>query len=174
MNNFIKIRNIILQFTDWLYFPFLRKILPLTTFRYAVSGGFNTSLDIFLYFICYNLILKKQILYLGMVAISPHIASFLIVFPITFITGFLLSKYITFSESELKGRVQIFRYAVTVAVCIVLNYLGLKFFVEVCGFYPTISKMLTTLFVVTYSYFSQKHYTFKTKKNLSIEAREIV
>lgn len=142
-----------------------RKFLPLETFRYAVCGGANTALDIFLYFICYNYVLKKQMLNLKIVTITPYIGAFMIVFPITFLTGFLLMKYITFSASELKGRIQLFRYGVTVFVCILLNYFLLKLFVGYFHIFPTISKILTTGVVIIYSYFSQKHFSFKTVKS---------
>ena len=159
------IRNIIRNQINWLYNQLpVNKFMPLETFRYGVSGGVNTSLDIFLYFLTYNFILKKKIVYLKIISISPYIASFLIVFPVTFTTGFLLSKYITFSSSELHGRIQLFRYGLTVLVCIFLNYVLLKLFVEFCGLYPTPSKILTTGVVVIYSYFSQKYFTFKTEK----------
>jgi putative flippase GtrA len=105
--------------------------------------------------------LHKQDLSLKLIALKPHIAAFFMTFPITFTTGFLLSKYITFTESELKGRIQLFRYGVTVAVCILLNYIFLKIFVEQMGIYPTPSKILTTLIIVIYSYFSQKYFSFK-------------
>ncbi len=157
-------RDIIDSLVRWVYKPF-RKFIPEQTFRYAICGGSNTVLDIFLYFLTYNFILKKQIVDLGFLAISPHIASFLIVFPITFVTGFMLSKYITFPESQIRGRVQLFRYGVTVFVCILLNYFLLKFFVEYCLFYPTPSKILTAGIVVVYSYLSNKYYTFKIKKD---------
>ena len=148
-----------------MHLPF-RNLVPLETFRYGISGGFNTSLDIFLYFLTYNFILKKKILYLSFMAIKPHIAAFLMVFPITFTTGFILSKYITFSESELHSRVQLFRYGLTVLVCLFLNYVFLKLFVEYCGLYPTLAKILTTCLVVIYSYFSQNYFTFKTEGDL--------
>ena len=156
------IRNFILNFIDYFYNPF-KKFIPIQTFRYAATGGFNTCLDISLYFINYNFIIKKHVLDLGFVSISPHIAAFLFVFPVTFSTGFFLSKYVTFQESELRGRIQLFRYILTVGVCIFLNYIFLKLFVDVCGFYPTVAKILTTGLVVIYSYFSQKHFTFKTE-----------
>ena len=142
-------------------YPLFERFIPLETFRYAFCGGANTAFDIFLFFISYNFILKKQIVHLGFVAISPHIASFLMVFPITFATGFLLAKYITFTSSQLRGRIQLFRYGVTVSGSILLNYLFLKLFVDVCGFYPTPSKMLTTMLVIVFSFFSQKYFTFK-------------
>jgi putative flippase GtrA len=135
--------------------------MPKETFLYAFCGGANTILDIFLYFITFNFILHKHIVELGFIAISAHIASFFIVFPITFSTGFLMAKYITFSQSSLRGRIQLFRYFVTVAVCIVLNYVFLKLFVDFLGIYPTVSKILTTILVTVYSYFSQKYFTFK-------------
>ena len=152
-------------FIDRLHVPF-KNYVPIETFRYGVSGGFNTSLDIFLYFITYNFVLRKNVLYLGFVAIKQHIAAFLIVFPITFTTGFLLSKFITFTQSELRGRIQLFRYVLTVSGSILLNYILLKFFVEYCRVFPTPSKILTTGIVVIYSYFSQKYYTFKTERSL--------
>lgn len=146
---------------DWFYIPF-KKFIPAETFRYAATGGANLALDIFLYFVVYNFILKKEILHLGIVAISPYIAAFLIVFPITFFTGFLLAKYITFTASPLRGKVQLIRYGISVGGSILLNYLLLKLFVEVLHFWPTVSKMFTAVFVVTYSYLIQRYFTFKT------------
>ncbi len=140
--------------------------MPKETFKYAFCGGSNTIFDLVLYFITYNFILDKNDLHLNFVTLSPHIAAFFLVFPITFSTGFLLSKYITFTQSHLRGRVQLFRYGVTVLGSIVLNYVLLKFFVNVCGIYPTPSKLLTTVVVILYSYLSQRHFTFRTKKEL--------
>jgi putative flippase GtrA len=155
------IQHAILKTIEWFYPPF-RKFIPPETFRYAATGGFNLLLDIFLYFVFYNFILDKKIVDLGFVAISPYIAAFLFVFPITFTTGFLLAKYITFTGSPLRGHVQLFRYVLSVAGSILLNYVLLKFFVEYCSIWPTVSKIITTVFVVTYSYLIQRYFTFKT------------
>ncbi|HEY9124874.1 MAG TPA: GtrA family protein [Bacteroidales bacterium] len=157
------IQHLINIIVDWLYRPF-KRFVPKETFKYAVCGGANTAFDIFLYFITYNFILQKKIINLKLIAISPHIASFLLVFPITFSTGFLLSKYITFTSSTLRGKTQLLRYGFTVLVCIFLNYILLKLFVEGFGWYPTPSKIATTCLVVIYSYFSQRHFTFKTQQ----------
>lgn len=130
-----------------------------------VCGGGNLLFDIFLYFVMYNFVLAKKDLELGFVVISPHIAAFLIVFPITFFTGFLLNKYIAFGESNLRGRIQLYRYALVVAGAILLNYLLLKFFVEVMGLYPTVSKIIVTAISVVYSYTLQNRYTFKVEES---------
>lgn len=135
--------------------------MDIKTFRYLACGGGNTLLDIFIYFVSYNFILDKSLVDLKWITISPHIAAFIISFLITFPTGFLLMKYVVFTDSILKGRVQLFRYLLLVFVCILLNYFFLKLFVEQLGFYPTISKILTTVIVVSFSYLTQRFFTFK-------------
>ena len=145
-----------------LYSPF-RRVMPYQTFRYAACGGGNTLLDIFIYFISYNFILQKEIVYTPLGAISPYIAAFFISFAISFPTGFYLNRHIVFPGSVLRGRTQLLRYFLLVLVCILMNYFFLKLFVEVLGIYPTISKILTTIIIVSFSFLTQKHFTFKVK-----------
>ncbi len=130
-------------------------------FRYGVCGASNMLLDWFLYFLVYNFVLQHQMVNLGIVTLSSHIASLCIVFPITLLTGFWLNRYVTFTQSSLRGRKQLFRYCVIVAVNLLVNYFGLKLFVDVCGFYPTPSKMLVTIITVAISYLGQKYYSFR-------------
>lgn len=154
-------RSFIIRFIDWLHFPIFR-FIPAEIFRYGVTGGLNTLFDLFLYFIFYRFLLHKEIVDLGFIAISPHIAAFILVFPITFTSGFILAKYVTFRASELRGRIQLFRYGATVLGAIILNYVFLKLFVEYFGWYATFSKLITTVIVIMYSYFSQRYFSFKT------------
>jgi len=146
---------------DFFYPPF-QKLVDIKTFRYLACGGGNTLLDIFLYFISYNFILDKSVVQLPFVAISPHIGAFIISFSITFPLGFLLMRNIVFSDSDLRGRVQLFRYILLVIVCIMLNYIFLKLFVEQFHFYPTVAKICTTGIIVIFSYLTQRHFTFRT------------
>jgi putative flippase GtrA len=155
-------RTALLNFIDFFY-PIFRRVMPLQTFRYAACGGFNTTLDIVIFFICYNFIFQKQVVHLGSVAISPHIAAFIAAFIITFPVGFYFSRYVVFTESNLRGRTQLIRYFLLVLACIALNYMFLKLFVEQLHIYPTISKIITTIIVVAFSYLTQKHYTFRTR-----------
>ena len=159
------IRHSVNNVIDWFYKPF-HQVIPGETFRYAVTGGMNMVLDILLYFVLYRYVLNREIVDLGFFAISPHIAAFLFVFPITFTTGFLLARYITFTASEVVGRVQLFRYGFTVGGSILLNYFLLKLFVEYFHWYATSSKIVTTFIVVGYSYLAQRFFTFKTAKIL--------
>jgi putative flippase GtrA len=159
------------MFKDWIiaiidfFHPPFRRLMPLDTFRYAACGGGNTILDIFLYFISYNYILHKEILNTPLGAVSPHIAAFFMAFTITFPLGFYLSRTIVFPGSTLRGRIQLFRYFVLALICITLNYLFIKLFVEQFHIYPTIAKILTTIIVVTFSFVTQKHFTFKAERS---------
>ncbi len=156
------IRDNIIAFIDFFHKPFSKWINE-QTFRYLACGGSNTVLDIFIYFISYNFILAKQPVELSFITITPHIAAFLISFSVSFPLGFTLAKYIVFQESNLRGRVQLFRYALLVATCILLNYVFLKLFVEWFHWYPTPSKIVTTVIVALFSYVSQRNFTFKVK-----------
>lgn len=145
---------------DWFYPPF-KKLMPLQTFRYAACGGGNTILDITLFFISYNFILHKQMVHTPFLTVSPHIAAFLMSFIVTFPVGFFLSRYVVFEGSAVPKREQLPKYMVVVVGSILLNYFFLKVFVETFGMYATLAKICTTFFVVAFSYFSQKHFTFK-------------
>jgi putative flippase GtrA len=157
------VQKFITHVIDFFYPPF-RKFMPLSLFRYGFSGASNVLLDWTLFFTAYNFVFQKQLLNLGFVVITPHIASLMVSFPITFFTGFFLSKYVSFSGSPLRGKVQLVRYIIVVACCLLINYVCLKLFVETLKMWPLPSKMVTTVFATLFSYFSQKHYTFKTHK----------
>ncbi len=155
-----QLRRLILGIVD-LFYPLFRRVMPLQTFRYAACGGFNTFLDISLFFVSYNFILKKEAVKLPFLTIGSHIAAFLIGFTVTFPIGFYLSRYVVFQETTVGKRRQLRKYFTVVLGCLFLNYGFLKLFVDVFGWYPTPSKLLTTVFVVAFSYLSQKNYTFK-------------
>jgi putative flippase GtrA len=146
---------------DFFYPPF-RRFISLQFFRYGVSGVGNILFDWLLYFSIYNFVLKHQMLELGFVTLSSHIAALFFTFPVTLLSGFLLQKYVTFTESELTGKTQLYRYSLVVLANLLLNYLGLKLLVDILGIYPTPSKMIVTVITTMFSYFSQKKFTFKT------------
>ena len=61
----------------------------------------------------------------------------------------------------MRGRVQLFRYLMSVCGSILLNYLCMKLFVGVIGIYPTPSNALTKAISVAYSYLMQKYFSFR-------------
>lgn len=156
-------RKRIINFIDFFYPPF-KKMISLQTFRYAVCGGTNMILDIFLFYISFNFILHKRILNLGFISLKPYNAALIMAFCITFPLGFLLNKYIVFNTSYLRGGVQLFRYVLIVGINLFLNYALINVMVQYLHFYPTISKIFATVIIVTFSFLSQKHFTFKVNK----------
>ncbi len=143
--------------------------MPLQTFRYAACGGGNTLLDIFLFTISYNYIFHQKPVglpfsILGINALDPVTASLILAFCVSFPTGFALMRYLVYPESNLKGRVQLFRYLVQVLLCIALNYYICKvFLVDVLHIWPTLAKIITTFIVVTFSFLAQRHFTFRVR-----------
>lgn len=148
-------------FIDWFYIKPIKVIIPRQTYHYAVCGGTNLLFSWVLYAVLYNFIIAKEFIYLPFIVISPHIAAFLITFPITFFTGFWLQKNIAFQYSPLRGSTQLFRYVISVGGSILLNYIGLKVFVEILEIYPTPSQIICSLITISYSYVMQKYFTFR-------------
>ena len=169
-----KLAQIITRIIDFFYRPF-DKWVSEQLFRYAMCGGGNMVLDWILYFLIYNFVIGHEIVNVQFTiynvqfaqAITPHIATLCIVFPITLLTGFWLQKYVTFSQKSKvesqtsNGRRQLMRYILIVAVNLAINYFGLKLCVESFGWYPTPSKMCITVVTVIVSYLGQKYYTFR-------------
>ena len=163
------LRDLIISVID-VFYPLFSKMMDLQTFRYAACGGANTLLGICIYFTSYHYILHKKIVYTPLVAISPYIAAFLIEFLVIFPLGFFLMKYVVYQESTIRSKVQLARYFAQVLMCLLLNYICLKIFVEYCHIYPTVAKLFTTVIVIFVSYLTLKHFTFRVGKSGRLEA----
>ncbi|WP_316792408.1 GtrA family protein [Pedobacter frigoris] len=161
-------RKSLIKFIDFFYPPFSRW-LPIHTFRYIVSGGSTALCGIVFYYIAYNWILHQRNVQVDFPflpkLITAHSLALVISTFASFVWGFTLNKYLIFTKSNLKGRVQIFRYAAVMGVNLGLNFAMLKYMVEGLHFYPTISQAFITITLSLCSYFLQKHFTFKVKKH---------
>lgn len=162
------VRKFIFAILD-IFYPLVRPFMPLQTYHYAACGGGNTLLNLFIYSFSYNYILNKELVQLGPFAISAHIMALFIASAITTPIGFYLSMYVVFQGSHLKRRIQFFRYFLVVMACLLLNYVLLKFFVEVLGWYPTIAQIANTILIVTFSYLCQRHFSFKKHKTVVVK-----
>jgi putative flippase GtrA len=154
-------RDLIIPIIDFFYPPF-RKLMNLQTFRYAACGGGNTLLSLVIYSVTYKYILKERTLHFAFYAFKAHVAALFVSSTIGFFTGFFLMKYVVFSNSFLKGGVQLFRYLMLWVFCLLLNYILLKIFVERLHIYPILAQIFTIFIVALFSYLSQKNYTFKS------------
>ena len=157
----MRLAQLIGEAIDLFYIRPVRPIISHTMFRYAACGGGNMVLDVVWYFVIYHYVIAERFITLGEVIISPHVASLIVVFPITFFTGFWLNRNVAFRATEVGQGLQIFKYALSVVGSLLLNYICIKFFVEVLNIWPTPSKALTTVVCVVYSYLAGRYFTFK-------------
>ena len=155
--------RMLISLIDTLYIKPLERVISRQMFGYFLCGAANMALDTLWYFLTYHYVVMERNVDLGIVVISPHIAALIIVFPITFFTGFLLNRYVAFRATQQRTTKQLFRYALSVVGSILLNYALMKLFVELCYVWPTIAKMMTTIIVALYSFLAAKYFSFTNK-----------
>jgi putative flippase GtrA len=153
----------LLKLIDSFYFLF-KKFMPLKTYRYAACGGGNLVLDTILYYVCFHYIFAKHDVDLSLVVLSPHIASLFFVFPITFVVGFLLNRFIVFPDSKLAAWTQLSRYLGVGLIALIISYVSMKLFVDGMGFYPTLSKIMSVGVTIIFSYLMQSKFSFKVER----------
>jgi len=134
------------------FYPIFSKFMDKRTFLYAACGGGNLVLSWILFFMFYQFLFTKD---------NLEFSQFTLCFIISFSIGFLLMKFVVFTESELKGRIQLFRYGVSSLVSSIVSWTLLKFFIDILGIFPSISNVIASCLVVIVSYILQKKYTFK-------------
>lgn len=157
-------RKFALSVIDFFYPPF-QKWLSLHTFRYMASGGLTVSTGIIGYFLIFNYVLDQQDVKIADYLITAKVAALILESIVTFCVGFMLNKYLIFTQSNLIGRIQLFRYATVFGTNLLLNYALLKILTEGFQFYPSVAKALITIVLAVFSYFSQKYFSFRVKKS---------
>lgn len=157
----------LISVVDALYIKPLHGLVSRNLFGYGLCGAVNMALDIVWYFLIYHYVVRENYVDLGIIVMSPHILSLFIVFPITFFTGFWLNRNVAFCATDVNSRKQLWRYALSVVGSILINYVCMKFFVEICAIWPTPSKMLTTVVSVCYSYIMARYFTFINRLDMS-------
>ena len=147
--------------------------MPLQTYRYAFCGSANAAFGLITYFIGYHYLFAGRVFDLGFFALKPHIAALFLSSFITFLLGFLLNRYVVFTSSYLKGRIQLFRYFLSFSFNLVFNYLMLKLLVEIFHMDAVLSQVITITLVIGISYLTQKHFTFRVKKDGNAEFSDL-
>jgi putative flippase GtrA len=154
------IRKTVLAVVDFFY-PLFKRFMPLQTFRYAACGGVNMIFDIAVFTYINTYILQQNVVHIGSLAFKSYVVAFVISFCLTFPVGFYLSRYVVWQQTETKKRIQVFRYFIVVAACVGLNYILLNLFILEFHWWPIVSKLVTTIIVVIFSYLTQRSYSFR-------------
>jgi putative flippase GtrA len=150
------------RFLD-IFYPIVSKVFNKTTYYYAACGASNMVLSWILFYCFYNYIFFQQKWKVPLIDwyINAYTISAAICFVISFTIGFTLLKFVVFTESELKGRVQLFRYGISALISFVTSYAILKLLIEVFGVYASVSNVIASIIVAIISYFIQRKFTFR-------------
>lgn len=157
-----KIAGAVRWLVDLFYIGLIRRVVPIDLWRWAVCGvGNYIVLDSVLYYIIYHYVVALRYVDLGFIVISPHILSLIILFPITFATGFWLGRNVAFGATEQVVSQQLWRYALSVAGSLLISYSVMKFLVEYCGVWATPSKVVGSILTSLYSFLAARYFTFR-------------
>jgi putative flippase GtrA len=155
------LRQRVINFIEFFHLP-LFQFIPTQTFRYLFCGVSTIVTDWVAFYLAYHFIFTTNINVLS-ISITPETCALAVAFLSSFVWGFALNKYVVFTDSAVKGRIQLFRYGLIVATCIIFNYFLMRFFIHQLNIYPTFSRVITSLIVAVYSYIIQRKFTFKSE-----------
>ena len=158
-------KNGIISIIDFFYPPF-NKLMPLQTFRYAACGGSNMVVGFLMFTAVFHFVVSRQVVDLGFIVFKAHSFSLFCSSITTFILGFILNKYVVFTASNLRGRIQFFRYFLASLSSFCINYFLLNALVLYLHMYPVLAQVIVTAIVVTISFFMQQYFTFKVKEEV--------
>ncbi|MFM2387050.1 MAG: hypothetical protein RL660_1807 [Bacteroidota bacterium] len=156
-------RKRITAFIDFFHLP-LFQFIPQETFRYLFCGVSTLVVDWVVYSFSLHFIFFKEAIDTPYGIISASNAAKTLAIIAGFIWGFGMNKYIVFTNSPLRGRQQLWRYALIVGTCVILNYIIINMLLRIMPNSFTLSNILTSLFVAVYSYIVQRSFTFKVSK----------
>jgi putative flippase GtrA len=126
-----------------------------------MSAGLGLLVDVTVYFITFTYIIEKRGVALFNYQTSAHEFSLFISYSTGVTANFLLTKYAVFSESTVASRKQFFRFALIAGIGFFANYTLLRFFVEIVGIVPILSRITSALSLGFASYYVHKLFTFK-------------
>lgn len=152
----------------------INKILQLKLIRYGIAAAVATVVDVFIYFIAFNFIYRKQDLHLfNFMVLSAPTASLILSYSCGLLTNFTITKYFVFTESDLRGHHQLMRYIMVAVLILFLNYAFMSFLIKTLDWYPTIARATSAVTVGMLSFIIHKAFSFKVSKEEQSEEEEI-
>lgn len=143
----------------------IKQIFQSKIFRYFISAGIATWVDVTVYFIAFNYIYQKSDINLfNKMVVSASTASLILSYTMGLMTNFVITKFLVFKESELETYKQLFRYIIVAMVILVLNYTMMQFLIRKLEWYPTIARAVSALTIGVLSFVIHKTFSFKVPK----------
>lgn len=142
----------------------VQHILDNKLFRYFLSAGLATWVDVLTYFLVYNYLYKKtDIVITDGLVVASTTASLLMSYTAGLITNFTLTKWLVFKESELETHKQLFRYVLVALLILAFNWMLMRVLIRNLEWYPTISRASSALLIGFLSFFIHRVFSFRVK-----------
>lgn len=151
------LKKFILQLLN-LFYPLVKKFIPFQVYSYLAVGAANTVFNIALFALLY-MVLSETVL-----AVE---AATIVSFAITVVTGFWLSKNFAFTDAgnnKKETSKQFGKYFLVSIQGQFNDYLITKGLIVFLFINPVIAYFISTFIMLTLTYFLQKYYTFRKKK----------
>ncbi len=138
-----------------------KHLLKLKVVRYFFAAITATLVDVSMYFVAYNFILRKQDWDLSFITITAPTISLGISFCFGITTNFTLTKLFVFKESDLRTRYQFIRYVMVALAMLFLNYILMSVLIRQFDWYPTPSRAFAAISIGVLSFTLHKFYSFR-------------
>lgn len=146
-----------------LFYPLVSRIFDKTTYYYAAAGSANLVLGWVLFWFLDHVLINAATVNLPIINHPVHsytmVAAICAVF--SYLFGFFMMRYVVFTESQLKGRVQFFRYGLSALISATVNWILIKLMVDTFSWNASLCNVFASVVVVTISYFLQRRFSFK-------------
>lgn len=131
-------------------------------FRYFISAGLATWVDIMVYFMAYNYLYQKtDISVFNLFTVSAATASLFLSYTMGLLTNFLMTRYLVFGDSELEFHKQLFRYVLVALLVLALNWVLMRVLIREFDWWPTLARATSALCIGLLSFVIHKTFSFR-------------
>ncbi len=159
--------------TSELSIHMIKKLFHSKVFRYFISAGIATVVDVSVFYLSYNYLFRKQpVSFTEQLVFAAPTLSLVLSTSCGVTTNFLITKIFVFHESTLKTHKQIFRYVLVAMFVLGLNYLLMTFLIKQLDWYPTIARTFAALSIGVLSFLIHKYFSFRVNNKDLLEEED--
>lgn len=140
----------------------IKKLLNQSIFRYGIAAAIATGVDVMVYFLTFNYVLRKADFYFSpSMVISAPTVSLAVSYSCGLITNFTITKFFVFPGSDLRTRHQLMRYVMVAIVVLGLNYIIMSVLIKGFGWFPTIARATAAVLAGFASFATHRVFSFR-------------
>lgn len=127
-----------------------------------MAATIATTVDVVVYFITFNYILRKADWpVLPSLVISAPTSSLVVSYTCGLLTNFTLTRLFVFPGSDLQTHHQLMRYTLVAIAVLGLNYLIMTFLIKVLFWFPTVSRGVAAIASGFASFAAHRVFSFR-------------